>query len=226
MAEPDSLSTPSSALIRDRLIEAAVQEFGERGYDRARVQDVARRAGLSTGAIYGNFRNKADLLAEAVDHGLAAASRKLGQAMDRGAAAAEVLEMITTDLSDPRQRMWAPLMIEALAAGRRDGEVARRVHAALHGAETRLTDLVARAQQDGSLTADIDAAALARLVLCVSIGVDVLAALNVTSPDRDAWTSSMHRVFAGLTTAGVLADQHRRETIFEPGVTGGTATDR
>ncbi|MGP3925707.1 TetR/AcrR family transcriptional regulator [Streptomyces sp. 8N616] len=202
MAEPDSLSRPSSPVIRDRLIEAAVQEFGEQGYDRARVQDIARRAGLSTGAIYGNFRNKADLLAEAVDYGLAAASRKLGQAMDRGAAAADVLELITTGLSDPHRRMWAPLMSEALAAGRRDGEVARRVHAALHRAETELTELVAGAQRDGSFTADIDAAALARMVLCVSIGVDVLAALNVKSPDRNAWASSMHRLFAGLTAHG------------------------
>ncbi|MGP3998819.1 TetR/AcrR family transcriptional regulator [Streptomyces sp. 8N706] len=202
MAEPDSLSRQSSALIRDRLIEAAVQEFGERGYDRARVHDIARRAGLSTGAIYGNFRNKAELLAEAVDYGLAAASRKLGEELNRGAAAADVLEMITAHLSDPRRRMWAPLMSEALAAGRRDGAVAGRVHAALHRAESHLTDLVAVAQREGSLTAEIDAAALARLVLCVSIGGDVLAALKVKSPDPQAWTSSMHRLFAGLTTPG------------------------
>lgn len=199
MAEPDSLPGPSSALIRDRLIEAAVQEFGERGYDRARVQDIARRAGLSTGAIYGNFRNKAELLAEAVDFGLASASRKLGEALDRGAGPAGVLEMITTDLSDPRQRMWAPLISEALAAARRDAEVARRVHNALRRVEHHVTELVALAQRDGSFAADVDAASCARLVLCVSIGVDILTSLNVEGPDRDSWVTSMHRLFAAFT---------------------------
>jgi AcrR family transcriptional regulator len=201
VAEPDSLSRQSGALIRDRLIAAAVQEFGEQGYDRARVQDIARRAGLSTGAIYGNFRNKADLLAEAVDHGLAAAARKLGEALDRGAASTDLLEMITTDLADPRRRTWAPLVSEALAAARRDDEVARRVHAALRKAEAKLTDLVELAQQDGSLTAEIDGAACARLVLCVSLGADVLTALDFESPDRGSWTALMHRLFAGPVSA-------------------------
>ncbi|MFE0252395.1 TetR family transcriptional regulator [Streptomyces sp. NPDC059010] len=201
MAEPDSLARQSGALIRDRLIEAAVLEFGEQGYDRARVQDIARRAGLSTGAIYGNFRNKADLLAEAVDRGLAAAARKLMEALDRGAASTDLLEMVTTDLSDPRRRTWAPLVSEALAAARRDDEVARRVHAALRRAEAKLTELVELAQRDGSLAPEVDAAACARLVLCVSLGVDVLTAVDYSGPDRKAWTALVHRLFAGLASA-------------------------
>ncbi|MBT2369136.1 TetR/AcrR family transcriptional regulator [Streptomyces sp. ISL-10] len=200
MAEPDSLARPSSTVIRERLIEAAVQEFGEQGYDRARVQDIARRAGLSTGAIYGNFRNKAELLAEAVDYGLAAAGRKLGRALNQGAAPADVLQLIITYHSDPHQRSWAPLVSEALAAARRDGEVARKVHAALYRAEKSLTELAELAQQDGSLTADIDPALCARLVLSVSLGMDVLTSLDVKGPDHDAWTASIHRLFAGLAT--------------------------
>ncbi|WAZ25653.1 TetR/AcrR family transcriptional regulator [Streptomyces cinnabarinus] len=198
MVEPDSLARQPGALIRDRLIEAAVLEFGEKGYDRARVQDIARRAGLSTGAIYGNFRNKADLLAEAVDRGLAAAARKLVEELDRGAASTDLLKMVTTDLSDPRRRTWAPLVSEALSAARRDDEVARRVHSALRRAEARLTELVEFAQRDGSLAPEVDAAACARLVLCVSLGVDVLTAVDFEGPDRKAWTALVHRLFTGL----------------------------
>src|SRR5947208_216480 len=58
--------------IRERLLDAAADVFAEQGYDRARVQDIARRAGLSTGAIYGNFRDKADLLADAIEMGMRA----------------------------------------------------------------------------------------------------------------------------------------------------------
>ena len=46
---------------RARLIQAAADVFGERGFDAARLEDVAKRAGLTTGAIYGNFRSKEDL---------------------------------------------------------------------------------------------------------------------------------------------------------------------
>ncbi|WP_437064418.1 TetR/AcrR family transcriptional regulator [Streptomyces sp. enrichment culture] len=200
MAEPDSLTSPSSTGVRERLIEAAVQEFGEQGYDRARVQDIARRAGLSTGAIYGNFRNKAELLSEAVDYGLAAAGRKLGQALHRGAGPVDVLQLIVTYHSDAHQRSWAPLVSEALAAARRDAEVARKVHAALHRAENSLTELAELAQQDGSLAADVDPAVFARFVLSVSLGMNVLTALDVKDPDHGAWTASMNRLFAGLAS--------------------------
>src|SRR5436309_5769611 len=53
-------------LTRERLIDAAAAVFAERGYDRAGVQEIARRAGLTTGAIYSRFTGKAELLQAAI----------------------------------------------------------------------------------------------------------------------------------------------------------------
>ncbi|MFI0352256.1 TetR/AcrR family transcriptional regulator [Actinomadura sp. 9N407] len=195
----DAAPAAEGASVRDRLIAAAVQEFGEQGYDRARVQDIARRAGLTTGAIYGNFRNKAELLAEAVDSGLAAASRMVDRALNDGVGAARLLETIVTVAADPCQRAWAPLISEALAAAKRDAEVAAKVHRSLRASEKRLTDLALLAQREGTLTREVDAAVLARLMLYISVGMDVLAALDVQNPEPAAWSSSMRRLFAGLS---------------------------
>ena len=52
---------------RDRLLDAAAEVFAEKGYDRAGVQEIARRAGLTTGAIYGRFTGKAELLQAAIE---------------------------------------------------------------------------------------------------------------------------------------------------------------
>src|SRR3954451_18383924 len=54
-------------LTRDRLIDAAAEVFAEKGYDRAGVQEIARRAGLTTGAIYGRLTGKAELLHAAIE---------------------------------------------------------------------------------------------------------------------------------------------------------------
>jgi AcrR family transcriptional regulator len=50
------------ARTRSRLIQVAAQLSEERGYDGVTMQEVARRAGMSNGAIYGNFKNRDDLL--------------------------------------------------------------------------------------------------------------------------------------------------------------------
>jgi AcrR family transcriptional regulator len=50
------------ARTRAKLIEAAAQVIGEKGYERASLEEVAARAGMTRGAIYGNFESKEELL--------------------------------------------------------------------------------------------------------------------------------------------------------------------
>ena len=51
------------ARTRARIIQAAAELVQETGFDGATVQAVAKRAGLSNGAIYGNFKDRDDLFA-------------------------------------------------------------------------------------------------------------------------------------------------------------------
>ncbi len=47
---------------RAKLIEAALSLIVERGYEGTTLASVAERAGMTTGAIYGNFKSRTDLL--------------------------------------------------------------------------------------------------------------------------------------------------------------------
>jgi AcrR family transcriptional regulator len=51
---------------RERIIAAAVDEFGEQGYDGATVRSIAARAGVDSALVHHYFGTKADLFAEAV----------------------------------------------------------------------------------------------------------------------------------------------------------------
>src|SRR6188768_1372752 len=46
---------------RARLLEAARDVIREKGYAHTTLEAVARRAGMTTGAIYGNFKNRDEL---------------------------------------------------------------------------------------------------------------------------------------------------------------------
>lgn len=48
---------------RATLLEAARAVVREKGYSRTTLEDVAARAGMTTGAIYGNFKNRDELFA-------------------------------------------------------------------------------------------------------------------------------------------------------------------
>jgi AcrR family transcriptional regulator len=46
---------------RAKLLEAARALIREKGYEEATLEEIAERAGMTTGAIYGNFKNRDDL---------------------------------------------------------------------------------------------------------------------------------------------------------------------
>jgi AcrR family transcriptional regulator len=52
---------------RARLIEMAAQVIGEKGFDRTSLEEVAARAGMTRGAIYGNFKDREDLFLAVVE---------------------------------------------------------------------------------------------------------------------------------------------------------------
>jgi len=49
------------ARTRKRLMEAAAAVIAEKGFDRASLEDIAALAGMTRGAVYGNFKNKEEL---------------------------------------------------------------------------------------------------------------------------------------------------------------------
>lgn len=77
-----------------QIIEAALTIFGERGLASARLEDIAKRAGLSKGTIYLYFPNKEELFREVVRHTIVAqierAERELAAATTQSAT--ETLE--------------------------------------------------------------------------------------------------------------------------------------
>jgi len=56
---------------RENLIAAALEEFLAQGFQAARIEDIARRAGIGKGSVYLHFANKEELFAAVVETGVA-----------------------------------------------------------------------------------------------------------------------------------------------------------
>lgn len=50
------------------IIQAAIQVFSERGFEKSSVSQIADRAGIATGGIYNYFRNKEHLFEQCYTH--------------------------------------------------------------------------------------------------------------------------------------------------------------
>src|SRR5271155_3661689 len=84
-----SLRDEQKALTRRRLLDAAETVFGRHGFHRASVEEIAREAGATTGALYSNFAGKEDLFLALFEERIAADVRDYSQIAAAGATVEE-----------------------------------------------------------------------------------------------------------------------------------------
>ena len=89
-----------------RILDAAVEVIAENGYFRARVTDIAARAGVADGTIYLYFKNKEQVLMAAIDSAFAAFLKRARE------------ELSHTQEPGQRLRRLAQLHLEMLGANR------------------------------------------------------------------------------------------------------------
>jgi AcrR family transcriptional regulator len=181
---------------RDRLLAAAVEVFVEQGYEGARLQDIARTAGLTTGAIYANFRGKDELLFAAIGaRADVEMDSLLEEAQDRNPRA--LLELLGDRLVGTRRQ--PPLLIDAIAAARRDDELAGALRDRLDQRERVLADIVERAKADGAIDPALDSAVFARFGLTLAMGALVLRTLSIDAPAEGAWHELISRLLDAIS---------------------------
>lgn len=62
MTYPLAVATPKAEETRERILDAALKLFRERGFDETTMRDIAASAGVATGAAYYYFRSKEELV--------------------------------------------------------------------------------------------------------------------------------------------------------------------
>ncbi len=193
------MGTPARTSARDAVVHAAAEVFAERGYEGVRIQEIARRAGVSTGAIYAHFRGRHDLLVATIDryNGTVAQEQMAGYDDERGTAADALAGVGIALARDPDVGM-RPLAIEALVAARREPELAALMRSRVEDSNAQLEALVQRGQVDGSIARDVDPAALARFANALVVGVAMLAPVWEKQLEPVTWDALVRRLVAAL----------------------------
>jgi AcrR family transcriptional regulator len=194
----------TGAETRERLLRAAADVFADRGYDGTRVADIAAAAGVSNGAMYAHFASKADLLVDA----LRAHGRRLLAdvfAAEPDGSITDLLLLIGRWL--PRRRdARGYLIVEALVAARRDGDVARPMRHYVGERADWLAGLMRVAQAGGELDPALSPDALAHFCLLLAMG-SALVTPDLHAVDEDGWAALLTRVVTALAPAGLTVQR-------------------
>lgn len=187
---------------RERLVRAAVEVFEEKGYGGTRVQDIARRAGFTAGALYVHFPSRTALLGEAI---AMEGGRILGEIVaDLGAielgdgAAARVLAEQTVAQSSGIDR----LLLDALALAGRDPDARVMLDSTLSGLQDTVGKLVRQAQSLGLVDPALDADAVRTVFLSWVLGLVVMRAVGLNEIELEPVLEVCATIGFGLRPKG------------------------
>jgi len=110
----------SKAATRDRILQAALSTFAEKGYHRALVDDIVRASGTSKGAVYHHFPNKEALFLALVDDLAARLAAAVSAAIARshgGVAKVEAALRAGLDTFASHRELARLLLLEAAGLG-------------------------------------------------------------------------------------------------------------
>jgi TetR/AcrR family acrAB operon transcriptional repressor len=177
---------------RAALVELATELFAERGYAQTSIRDIARQGNLTSGAIYGHFRNKADLLVEAINQRTAEEleAQTVGVTDDP-----DYVEALTRTARTFRgRRRLRALILQGAAAAQTDDETREKLR------EEQLSHLDAwiagyeadRERQGIDPAVDVPTAVLATWAL--ELGLGVLEAVGIEPRSAKAWSDIQNRI--------------------------------
>ncbi len=178
------------------LVELAGELFVERGYAQTSIRDISKHAAVTSGAIYGHFRNKAELLAEVIN-------ARTAEQLEAGTMglpyAVDYIETLTRQARRSKKRRGLrALIVQGAAAAQTDEETATRlreeqlehINAWTAGYERR------REQLGIHPSVDIDTAVL--FIWAVELGLGVLEGVGIEPRSAKAWADIQNRLARSL----------------------------
>ncbi|HEV2974724.1 MAG TPA: TetR/AcrR family transcriptional regulator [Solirubrobacteraceae bacterium] len=163
----------SKANTRERLLAAARGAFASSGFHGASVEEIATRAGFSTGALYSNFDGKEDLFLELMEREIDEHAREIADAV---AKRPSVSERATGGARQwmtmiERESELLLLFMEFWAYGVRDADVRPKVAARFAQVRRLLTQLIEDGVKEFKLELALPAEQLAVAVDALADGI-------------------------------------------------------
>jgi AcrR family transcriptional regulator len=172
-------------------MDAGAEVLARNGYEGTTINEVARQAGVTSGAIYAHFEGKSDLLQSVVTE-----HRGIGREQWDQIDPTKLLDVL--EHRAVRRGLPSPfhgaMLIEAIVAAKRDPAVAKATRTKVRVGQEKLREAIGAAQAAGACDPDVSPSALARLSLILTLGSVLARSLNLPDVDPDEWTDLIHTI--------------------------------
>ena len=188
------------AEVRDKILQAAIQSFSQTGFDRTKMEDIAKRLGLSKGTIYLYFASKEDLFLGICDYYL----KLMKERQDSTVFSRRVDLLLDAErFYDEFQELEQgndKIMLEMVVESSRNSKLRRGMYEHRLKVYDAVVDHLNKHIEKGIIRKDVDASGLASAFVALYDGLTASKMLGVgEANNKKAWVAMVRAVIDSIT---------------------------
>ena len=185
--------------LREKIIKAAIDAFSKYGFDRTRMDDVAKTADLSKGTIYLHFKSKEDLFYAICENNLAEAKQRISTMFAKKEDLVSEIERFY-DVFRNKKTANEGVFFETIAESSRNAELRKALYKQRMNIFETAVGWVNLQIERGFFRKNIDANAIAVGLVSLYDGLTVNKLLGVSEDyNKKAWVETIRAIIIGIS---------------------------
>lgn len=185
------------AEVKEKIVQAAIESFTQTGFDRTKMEDIAKRLGLSKGTIYLYFKSKEDLFLAICEYNIQKGDKEDAGLFIRKENVASDAEQIYDNIRR-REQGNDRVMLEMVAESARNPKLRKAMYELHVKVHEHVMEGVRNKIEQGFLRKDVDAISLAIALVALYDGLAVNRMLGIgDAANKRAWVTMIKAMIAG-----------------------------
>ncbi|SRR5581483_3978032 len=185
--------------VKEKIIQAAIESFAQTGFDRTKMEDIAKRLGLSKGTIYLYFASKEELFLAILEHYL-----KVMKEQQLAAMSARKEDMVLDaehfyENFRKLERGNDKVMLEMVVESTRNQKLRKGMYEHRLKVYDAVVEHLNKQIERGFIKKDIDVNGLASAFVALYDGLAASRMLGISEvQSKKAWVTMVRAVMAGI----------------------------
>ena len=181
--------------IKNRIIENAISTFSKYGYDKSRMDDIAKTSGLSKGTLYLYFESKEELFNTISERNIDHLKNQLSKLFDNKKDLITCIQNFYSEFNDQRYKMF----FEAISESSRNPRLKQLMYQQRKKILQLIVDYLNIQKDRGYIRKDIELIDLAYGFISLYDGLKINKMLGIDeNQNRKTWARTVKAVFSGI----------------------------
>jgi AcrR family transcriptional regulator len=184
--------------VKEKIVQAAITTFSKYGYDKTRMDDIAKSAKLGKGTLYLYFKSKEELFYDISENSI----KELKEQLSKLFSKKEDLVQDAEKFYDQYRNLIhdsEKVSFEMIAESSRNPKLRKALYEQRMKVYDIVIDYLRRQIEKGFLRKDMDVNAIASGLVALYDGLTISKLLGISEyHNKKAWTQTIRAIFTGI----------------------------